>query len=229
VSQSASWGFRHCSLEAGIVEEVSHQGVAGRLRSVADTTLPLEAGATHLGFCVEGADGVLETNTGRFPVPKGMYFALPGTGQFTAKRGVVITRDALTGYFMLGGPFEERGRLRYIDGCTDSLLIPPALLGDPCLNLLHIPAHTAQSAHTHSSFRTGLVLSGHGDCVLGDGQRMALVPGTLFVIEAEQLHSFHTTSEDLRVIAYHPDSDTGPTHENHPMINRTLLPRAVSS
>lgn len=28
-------------------------------------------------------------------------------------------------YFHLGGPTEERGRLRYIDGCTDSLRIAP--------------------------------------------------------------------------------------------------------
>jgi hypothetical protein len=27
----------------------------------------------------------------------------------------------------------------------------------------------------------------------------------------------------LRVIAYHPDSDFGPTHEDHPMINRTMV------
>ena len=29
--------------------------------------------------------------------------------------------------------------------------------------------------------------------------------------------------EALRVIAYHPDTDTGPTHTDHPMINRTYI------
>jgi hypothetical protein len=28
------------------------------------------------------------------------------------------------------------------------------------------------------------------------------------------------------VIAYHPDSDFGPTHENHPMVNRTIVTNA---
>jgi len=27
----------------------------------------------------------------------------------------------------------------------------------------------------------------------------------------------------MRVIAYHPDSDFGATHEDHPMINRTIV------
>ena len=27
----------------------------------------------------------------------------------------------------------------------------------------------------------------------------------------------------MAVIAYHPDSDFGPTHEVHPMINRTIV------
>ena len=34
------------------------------------------------------------------------------------------------------------------------------LLGDPCLNLLHIPPSTRQSAHTHPSIRVGLIVSG---------------------------------------------------------------------
>ena len=34
-----------------------------------------------------------------------------------------------------------------------------------------------------------------------------------------------TADEALLVIAYHPDSDFGPTHERHPMINRTIVPK----
>jgi hypothetical protein len=49
------------------------------------------------------------------------------------------------------------------------------------------------------------------------------VPGLAFVIPADSLHSFTTENEALRVIAYHPDSDFGPTHEDHPMVNRTIL------
>ena len=27
----------------------------------------------------------------------------------------------------------------------------------------------------------------------------------------------------MDVVAYHPDSDTGPTHDDHPMLNRTIV------
>jgi hypothetical protein len=50
-----------------------------------------------------------------------------------------------------------------------------------------------------------------------------LSSGTLFVIGSGTLHSFHTAESPMVVLAYHPDSDFGPTHENHPMINRTII------
>jgi len=37
------------------------------------------------------------------------------------------------------------------------------------------------------------------------------------------LHSFHTIDESLDVIAWHPDSDFGPTHDEHPMVSRTFV------
>ena len=48
---------------------------------------------------------------------------------------------------------ETVGRLRYIDGCSDTLLICPPRVGEPCLNHLHIPPHTDQTPHTHPSAR----------------------------------------------------------------------------
>jgi len=53
-----------------------------------------------------------------------MYFACPAARRFAA----VAVSDhprRLPRFFHLGGPVEETGRLRYIDGCTDSLLIRP--------------------------------------------------------------------------------------------------------
>ena len=49
------------------------------------------------------------------------------------------------------------------------------------------------------------------------------MPGLIFVIPPDSLHRFRTTNESMDVIAYHPDSDWGPTHEDHPMVNRTLV------
>ncbi len=94
--------------------------------------------------------------------------------------------------------------------------------GDPCLNLLHIPPHTNQTAHTHPSLRTGMVVSGGGLCRT-PRQDVLLTPGLVFVIPPNQLHSFHTQDRSLRIIAWHPDSAFGPTHAHHPMVNRTLV------
>ena len=177
---------------------------------------------THFGFVYSGRTE-LSFGSSRFVVSEGMYFAIPGTTRITGGSGLAITRLGFRGFFHLGGPIEPTGRLRYIDGCTDSLLIPPILMGDPCLNLLHIPPGTHQTTHTHPSLRVGLIVRGLGEWVMPDG-RVPLKPGLSFVIPAHTLHSFHTTDSELLVIAYHPDSDFGPTHECHPMVNRTIIP-----
>jgi len=135
--------------------------------------------------------------------------------------------------FALGGPIEAgEGRLPYIDGCTDSLLLSPAVKGAPCLNHLHFPRGILQTRHTHPSGRAGMVIRGKGVCIYdssnGTGERklekVPLEPGTAFVIPAHLVHAFETTSgEELDVVAFHPDSDFGPSSINHPMINRTIV------
>jgi quercetin dioxygenase-like cupin family protein len=180
---------------------------------------------THFGYVFAGPV-TLSCEVGTFLLRTGMYFAVPGRAAVRDGSGLTITRVGFRGLFQVGGPVEGTGRLRYIDGCTDSLLIPPVLLGDPCLNLLHIPPGTRQTAHTHPSVRVGLIVRGTGECVTPDG-RSQLHPGLAFVIPAGSRHSFHTSTDDLLVIAYHPDSDFGPTHECHPMVNRTILGPAV--
>ena len=152
-----------------------------------------------------------------------MYFAVPGAASVEGEgAGIVVTRLGHRGLFSLGGPVEASGRLRYIDGCTDSLLVPPVLRGDPCLNALFFPPGIDQTEHTHPTDRVGLVASGRGTC-LTPAQNFALEPGRAFIIPAGARHSFRTDDAAMTVIAYHPDSDFGPTHEAHPMINRTIV------
>lgn len=122
----------------------------------------------------------------------------------------------------IGGPVEEFGRLKYIDGCSDTLLIPPPLMGDPCLNLLHFPQKTIQTMHNHPSFRFGIVTRGNGKSVSEHGEEN-LESGDLFLIPAFVNHKFNTENSIMDVIAFHPDSDWGPTDEVHPMINRTWV------
>lgn len=135
---------------------------------------------------------------------------------------LIIKQHHYKGLFSIGGPVKEKGILQYIDGCSDTLLLSPDIMGNPCFNLLYIPPYTNQSQHTHPSYRIGVILSGTGLCKTAN-EEIELYPGLIFIIPKDSLHSFFTQDTALRVVAYHPDSDFGPTHENHPMINKTIL------
>lgn len=184
--------------------------------------LELRAFGTHFGYVHEGR-AILNCAAGSFPLGAGMYFCVPGEGTVSGDGcGLVVSRCGFHGLFQLGGPVEASGRLKYIDGCTDTLLVGPVMKGDPCLNLLAFPPGVRQTLHTHPSLRAGIVASGAGWCVTASG-RARLAPGQAFVIPADALHGFVTDEQPMRIVAYHPDSDFGPTHEDHPMINRTLV------
>lgn len=186
-------------------------------------------GGTFFGF-VQTGEARLVCKSGVFLLKKGMYFSVSERFTIRGKNtsGIIIERIGYDGMFSIGGPVEEKGRLRYIDGCTDSLLIPPVMLGDPCLNLLHFPPNIDQTEHTHPSVRVGIVSRGSGECIAlqanGEREHIPLREGMLFAIRPDGIHKFKTFSEEaMTVIAYHPDSDVGPTHEDHPMINRTIV------
>lgn len=163
--------------------------------------------------------GTMELRAGHYGVTKApVSFQLAD-----ATRMVAIHSEPFTPLRSFGGPIEAKGRLRYVDGCSDTLLLPPPKLADPCLNLLHFPPGIRQTAHTHPSVRCGLVASGEGYCLDGGSRQLQLQPGTVWVIHKGVQHSFHTTWKELKVIAYHPETDWGPMDENHPMLNRTLV------
>lgn len=168
-----------------------------------------------------------------------------GYGAFTSgylagasdTKAVWFTHLKYTGLPQIGMQIEARGRLRYLDGCTDTCLIPPVRRGDPCLNLLHFPPNTKQTAHTHPSIRIGLVVRGYGVCRTPFGD-CPLEPGMLFAIYPETgmrsegvdkqlhtagLHSFETDTREMLIVAYHPDSEFGATDEDHPMRNATYV------
>ena len=164
----------------------------------------------------------LHCKAGEFRLQTGMYFCAPGEATISGGKGIAVFKPGYKGFFHIGGAIEHCGRLKYIDGCTDSLLIAPVLKGDPCLNLLYFPQGINQTQHTHPSNRVGLVARGVGECITPHGST-PLFPGQIFIIHANGLHSFRTDESDMTVIAYHPDSDFGATHEDHPMINRTMV------
>jgi len=127
------------------------------------------------------------------------------------------------------------GRLSYIDGCSDTLLVPPARLGEACLNYLFFPRGVLQTQHTHPSIRMGIVVDGLGYAWQqadghGHGWEKPLERGNIFMLEESELHSFKTTeghngeaARTMSIVAFHPDSDTGPTDNDQPMLNRTYI------
>jgi quercetin dioxygenase-like cupin family protein len=99
------------------------------------------------------------------------------------------------------GRTEDRGRLAYIDGCTDTLLVPPPRKGDPCLNYLHFPKNIKQTQHLHPSIRMGVVLRGEGVAWKQNEWQHDLTPGTMFCLPEGEVHSFKTEEESMDIIA----------------------------
>lgn len=185
---------------------------------------PLRSEGMTFGFVTEGVAKLNHLHgKAEMVMSAGMYFSVDTSWTLKVDGNVLLmTATQYDGLNTFGGPLENYGRLKYIDNCSDSLIVPPTKLGDPCLNLLVFPPDTRQSPHLHPSFRAGMVVSGAGSCVL-EGQTVSLNVNDFFIIPANLVHCFHSGNNGLRVIAFHPDSDFGPTDHIHPMINRTIL------
>jgi hypothetical protein len=192
---------------------------------VPDSDLVLPPGATYLGF-VSSGEIILSQERPSLRervLYNGDFFSVIGPTRIKSKGlGIAISAKNYEGFNVFGGPIEDNGKLRYIDGCTDTLLVPPVRKGDPCLNYLHFPENITQTPHTHPSVRVGMVYRGGGECILPD-RNIPLIPNRAFIIETNALHSFNTRETLMDIIAYHPDSDVGMEDDNHPMINRTLV------
>ena len=161
-------------------------------------------------------------------ISQGQYFAFSVTddcsGNVFGKMFLVIR----LGYQVPSqlGWVEKQGRLSYIDGCSDSLLVFPARLGDSSLNLLYFPPGINQSFHRHPSIRIGCVIDGQGISEYGEDKSIVkadLVNGCAFSLLEHERHRFCTAESSMTVLAFHPDGDWGPTDHNHTMLNRTYL------
>lgn len=183
--------------------------------------LQLPAGATHFGLVVHGPIA-LSIGDDHLRIGGATHFVAPEPVRLEGGAALIISVAGYTGLRQLGGPLEPRGRLRYIDGCSDTLLVCPPRLGEPCLNHLHIPAGTDQSPHHHQTDRLGVIVRGRGLCRTASGE-LPLEPGIAWRIPPGVVHAFVTRDEALDVLAWHPDSTFGPRDEEHPMITRTVI------
>ena len=224
-------------LAHGLMADFSHTTHPSSVYGITKGTLLLDKSAigdhdSAYGVCYSGR---LEISTGErmFVVGPGEYFSIPfvkscmisgisdnGRGE---GMGLIVVREGFKCLMNVGGPEEPFGRLKYIDGCSDTLLIGPPLRGDPCLNMLRFPKGIDQTAHTHPTIRAGVILSGRGVCRTAQGDK-DLVPGSAFLLYPDAIHAFSTLdTEGMQLSVFHPDTDTGPSHEDHPMLNRTIV------
>lgn len=192
------------------------------LLSVEQSKVDLSESQNHFGFVSSGS--VTLCVSGRsYPLVAGMYFSVAGPATIEGSgTGIIVSQSDYRGLFQVGGPIESTGRLHYIDGCSDTLLISPVRKGESCLNFLCLPPRTNQTSHTHPSFRFGVIVEGQGFCDC-EQRSEPLFPGKAFFIPAEGRHRFRTETETLSVIAFHPDSDFGPHDDDHPMVNKTIV------
>ncbi len=214
--------YSEFTLTNGLVYDYTDNAYPTRLHAWQGRQTLAAEGSTYYGYVFEGTTHLV-TPDNEYRLHARQYFCSHQPITLNGGRGIVVERIGYRGMNSVGGPVEAKGRLKYIDGCTDSLLIPPVKMGDPCLNALFFPESIDQTAHTHPSMRVGMVIEGRGTCVTPE-RTYDLVPGTIFIIHEGGQHKFKTSAHArLTVVAYHPDSDFGPVDENHPMINRTMV------
>lgn len=236
MKNSNNASFSAFNLKNGTMWQDVHSLYPTRLHGlVGSNTVNTKEGSTYFIFVEKGVVWI----DGTWPIIAGMYAAIvKGTLQGNdCARAIIIERIGYKAQFSIGGPIEAKGRLCYIDGCTDSLLIAPVKKGDACLNHLHFPTNINQTMHVHPSVRIGMVAKGKGLCLTPFGN-VELTEGMVFVIHPDSgefaeatdgkmyavgSHCFQTSENTMDVVAFHPDSDFGPTDENHPMLNMTMV------
>ena len=104
--------------------------------------MKLADGASHFIIAFGAA---LEVNTGEErehlrPECFGVFSGpavLEGDG-----RALVVSMDNYACPRLKGGPVEQEGRLRYVDGCSATILLSPPVKGEPCFNFMHLPARS---------------------------------------------------------------------------------------
>ena len=154
------------------------------------------------------ASGTL--TVGDMVIPQGHAFALPQNyDKVTRSEDAtvwVIARHGYRAQVVVTKP-ENKGRLSYIDGCSDTLLVYPTRRGDGSLSLLYFPPNIDQSWHTHPSIRLGYVASGAGtahwrDPQTGKNMTKPLKAGDSFLLDEHCSHRFCTAGKEMLILLY---------------------------
>lgn len=185
------------------------------------------------GFVLTGQIRIFDENSIKQVVNENRWFAANSVENIVVDNADVLLIEMENYKPPLAiGEVEPHGRLKYIDGAYNSLLMSPPKKGDPCLNALYMAGKIDQTPHTHPSTRIGFILRGQVTVRIWDKEgeganvtnELLLTQGDAWFMEQDTIHSFHTTeTDDMCLFAFHPDSDFGPTDEEAPMINRTMI------
>lgn len=202
--------------------------VSVRIESVGGALRVVAGPCSAFGYALNG----VVTIAGREIHPGDFFAFAVSTGKqtilYVEGTALLVThRDYIGHSYMQGVVDLERGHVAYIDDCTDSLLVCPPRLGDPCLNALYFPPQTNQTFHTHPSLRAGMIVSGAGIACFDSPQGVVetdLKVGDVWYLPTGELHRFRTQNRPMVTIAYHPSSVWGPTDEVHPMKSGTIIP-----
>lgn len=209
--------------------EESDQNFSSQIYIVCDDSIPVfERGYSYYVYVhqISSNGAKLELYKGMsFPLAKGTIFRTSPNEKFRligVDYGLVIKMKNVNDIFQINPFFETEGRLKYIDGCMDTLILSPIISGFPCLSSLFFPHGVKQTIHIHPSFRIGMVVSGEGYCVT-PGNRIHMCSGDLIIVHTGGLHSFETEQSPMTLISFHPDSEFGPSDLSHPMIDKTII------
>ncbi len=177
---------------------------------------------TFWGFIYEGST-LIETADNSYALKAGQYFSICDAITISGGGGFVVESIGYKGLNHIGGPIESSGRLKYLNGATDTLLISPVRKGEPCLNALYFAPNTNQVLHYHPSARIGMLVGGSGR-YQNSVSSHAMVPGQMFYTRPNECHKFQSgPSEPMTLVIYHPDSSVGPTDEHHAMLEGTIV------
>ena len=214
------------TLDAGSTAAIS------QLEILTEFNKKTETNVTWYGYVLSGCAEVKAAGFS-FDGTAGTFFCIPGPFEIGATGIVVVIRRACYKGLLSAGRLERTGRLAYLNGCSSTVLIPPPKLGDPVLNHLHIPHGVEQIEHTHPSIRLGVVVGGAGiargrDLELNDWQK-PLFEGCVFLLNTGELHAFSTMADQrgMDLVTYHPDSEWGPSDDDHPMLASTMLEKRL--
>ena len=108
--------------------------------------------STTYGYLLTGS-ATITANGQDWNLQEGNYFAFHGEFSVKDSKDLNLWTVTKLGYrcMPMVGQIENNGRLSYIDGCSDSVLVSMPRMGDPVLNYLHFPTGIYQTQHTHGN------------------------------------------------------------------------------